>query len=236
MTLQQLRIELALFFQSRFPLPVFFGFTSGEIFSHRGPFVYVDHAYFDRGYDRMNFRVVLNGLHQTKVRYDLPDDRMRRFCPFPRPWGKGSKVIVIPVPPNHARFHGAEDWTDRTVETLKRHTDREIIVKHKSGPPLASVLGDAWAVVSHSSVAGVEAAYNGTPVFGPQTSPAHYVGEEELSQIESPATPEREAWLRTLSYSQFHLSEIKSGMAWEVLEALYSKDSLAQDERSGVPV
>jgi len=220
MNVKELKLRLALICQNHFPIPLYWGFESPAIFEAKPPFVYLDHAYFDRGYDKMNFRVVLNGIHQTKARYDLPGDRTKRFCPFPRPWRKGDKVIVIPAQPNPARLHGAKDWTDRTIETLKKHTDREIIVKDKPGPPLASLLGDAWAVVSHSSVAGVEAAYNGTPVFGPPCSPAYYVGEEELSEIESPATPDREAWLRTLSYSQWHLSEIVSGEAWATLEAM----------------
>jgi hypothetical protein len=234
MQLRELKLRLALTCQEHFPIPLYWGFESPAIYEAEPPFIYLDHAYFDRGYDKMNFRVILNGIHQTAVRHDLPDDRMLRFCPLPRPWKQGSKVIVIPVQPNPARLYGEEDWTDRTVETLKKHTDREIIVKDKASGPLAPLLHDAWAVVSHSSVAAVEAAYLGVPVFGPATSPAYYVGEEELSEIESPATPQRDAWLRTLSYSQFHLSEIRSGLAWEVIEAMYGDQHTdrAQDGHS----
>lgn len=221
---KQLKRDLREVAQAAFPLLTFWGFESEDVFRwflDKRKFVYCDHAYFDRGYDKMNFRVLLSKPHQNEIKHDLPDDRMRRFCAFPRPWKQGSKVYVIPIQPMMGKLYVQEDWTEKTVGELQRHTDREIVVKPKDGPPLADCLRDAWAVVGHSSVACVEAAYAGVPVFGPSTSPAYGVGEEDLSKIEEPATPDREHWLRTLSYSQFHLDEIRSGEAWAILRDVW---------------
>ena len=219
---RELKQRLREIAQACFPLITFWGFESEDVFRWKDRrYIFCDHAYFDRGYDKMNFRVIYSAPHQLKVRHDLPDDRMRRFCPFPRDWKQGSKVVVIPPPPMLARFYGAESWTAETVEALRKHTDREIVVKEKASGPLEGVLHEAWAVVSHSSVAAVEAAYRGVPVFGPETSPAYGVGLSDLSMIEAPDFPDREDWLRTLSYSQFSLDEITNGTARALLEEFW---------------
>jgi hypothetical protein len=220
----RLRKMISLVMQQTCPLPVYYGFDYidqlEELRRKKQRFIFMDHAYFDRGYDKANFRILAGVVHQNEL-LKAPGDRLARYCPFPRPWRQGSKIIVIPVPPMLERWHEAQTWTQETVARLQQHTDREIIVKEKSGPPLQSFLKDCWAVVSHSSVAAVEAAYHGVPVFGPPTSPAFQVGLEDLTRIEAPIFPDREPWLKTLSYSQFSMEEIKSGFAWAVMKELY---------------
>lgn len=206
--------------QETCPLPVYFGFDYlDQLLARRKagePFVFMDHAYFERGYDKLNFRVLYNRIHQTEIIPNLPRDRK----PAARAWKQGEKVFVIPVAPNCATWHEAHHWTADTVAELKKHTDREIVVKPKNAAPLFTMLDKAWAVVSHSSVAAVEAAQNGVPVFGPETSPAYPVGLSDLSKIETPAMPKRDEWLKTLSYSQYSLNEIRSGKAWAILKQL----------------
>jgi hypothetical protein len=214
--------------QETCPLPVYYGFDYlDQLLEKRKagePFVFMDHAYFERGYDKGNFRILLNAVHQTDVIPHLPSDRL----PQVKPWQekRGSKVYVIPVAPNLAAWHDAHHWTTDTVSELKKHTDREIIVKPKNGVPLKDLLHDAWAVVSHSSVAAVESAQNGVPVFGPQTSPAFFVGNQFLDKIEAPSMLLRDEWLKTLSYSQFSIDEIRSGFAWATLKDIYGADYL----------
>ena len=217
---RSLRLRLSLLMQETCPLPVFYGFDYlPELLRKREagePFVFMDHAYFDRGYDKGNFRVLYNCIHRTDVIPHLPHDR----TPQAHDWRQGGKVYVIPVAPNCAIWHKADSWTSDTVAELRKHTDREIVVKPKNGPPLRDLLHTAWAVVSHSSVAAVEAAQFGVPVFGPNTSPAFPVGLDDLSKIETPIKPPRKDWLKTLSYSQFSIAEIASGKAWATLKQL----------------
>ena len=221
--MRSIRLQLSLLMQETCPLPVYYGFDYlDQLLERRAkkePFVFMDHAYFERGYDKANFRILINQVHQTDVIPQLPRDRV----PQDKDWRetRGSKVYVIPVAPNLATWHDAHHWTSDTVAELKRHTDREIIVKPKNGIPLKDLLHTAWAVVSHSSVAGVEAAQHGIPVFGPSTSPAFFVGNQFLDKIETPSFPERKEWLKTLSYSQFTLAEIKSGKAWSILKDVH---------------
>jgi hypothetical protein len=211
--------------QKTCPLPVYFGFDYlDQLLEKRKagePFVFMDHAYFERGYDKGNFRILLGKVHQTDITEWVPEDRM----PACKDWKQGSKVYVIPIAPNLATWHDAHHWTTDTVAALKKHTDREIIVKPKNGIPLKDLLKDAWAVVSHSSVAAVEACQNGVPVFGPYESPAWCMGTH-LEQIEKPVFPQRTNWLKTLSYSQFSIDEIRSGFAWATLKDIYGADYL----------
>lgn len=220
--MRSIRLRLSLLMQETCPLPVYFGFDYLsdllKLRERKEPFVFMDHAYFERGYERQNFRVLLSSVHQTDVIPHLPSDRV----PPMEPWRekRGSKVYVIPVAPNLATWHDSHHWTTDTVAELRKHTDREIVVKPKNGTPLRDLLSSAWAVVSHSSVAGVEAAQHGVPVFGPSSSPAFYVGNQFLDKIETPSFSHRDEWLKTLSYSQFSLSEIRSGKAWAVLRQI----------------
>jgi hypothetical protein len=204
--------------QQRCPLPVYFGFDYIEdliALRDKGePFVFMDHAYFERGYEKRNFRILFNAIHQTGLRTDLPTDRLARYCPFPREWKKtGGKTYVIPIAPNHAIWHQDYGWTEKAAAQSGG------TVKPKSGPALGSLFADCGAVVAHSSVAAVEAAYHGIPVYGPRHSPAWHVGQEDLSG--PPVYPDRDHWLRTLSYSQFSLDEIKSGEAWAILRDVW---------------
>lgn len=215
-----LRLRISLLMQEKCPIPVYFGFDYlPELIQRREkgePFIFMDHAYFGRGYQNGNFRVLYQSIHRTNE-LDVPNDRRPEH---PKPWKQGDQIFVIPIAPNIAEWHGAHEWTTRTVKKLKQYTDRDIIVKPKQATPMANLLHRAWAVVAHSSVAAVEAAYFGVPVFGPKTSPAWPVSEPDLSKIETPRMPKRAKWLNTLGYSQFTLDEIASGKAWAVIKEI----------------
>ena len=110
-------------------------------------------------------------------------------------------------------WYKCQKWNRETEQELKKLYGRRVYVKPKDGNPLPK----ARAFVVHSSVAAVEAAQGGIPVFGPPTSPAHGIGQEDLTKIDSPIYPDRTNWVRTLTYSQFTLDEIKNGTAWAII-------------------
>jgi hypothetical protein len=208
--------------QIKAPIPVFFGFDELEAIKRlqqrAEPFLYVDHAYFDRGYERGNFRAALSTIHQTHV-YDLPDDRRKKFGVKLAPWREGNRIVFIPGPKNPLAFHDDSGWNDKAIDRLVELTDREIYVKDQKTKGLGDSIHKCWALVSHSSVAAVEAAMAGVPVICPPTSPAWPVGAP-LERIESPVRPDRDAWVNTLTYSQFSLDELRSGFAWETIKEL----------------
>jgi hypothetical protein len=198
--------------QKWFEEPVFFGFDFipqlRECIENNKPFIFVDHAYFNRGYGNANFRVIRSDIHQRKAKaVDRP-----RFPVEMKPWKQGSKILVFPPSDTIKATYGAHSWT---VDTVAGLADRPVIVKHKLDPkPLTEYLKDAYAVIGYGSVASVESVLAGVPaVAGPRcpcTSMGYHFNE----------LPDREAWVNTLTWSQFHISEIESGLCREVINGL----------------
>jgi len=194
------------------------------------PFIHLDHAYFKRGYrnppDTANFRVNYCHFHQTRLITGLPPDRADQWRKRVQPWKTDGASIIVIIPSDRiSGFLGEREWAKRVSQELRRYTSRPIIVKEK-GPGLDGYLKTAWAVVSLSSVSEVEAVLAGVPVFVGKHSPANQVGSGWIESIESPQYPDREDWLRTLSYSQFNGDEMASGKAWGILKELYGDHEL----------
>lgn len=213
--------------------PIFWGFdepTFGKVMKlmqERKPFLHLDHAYFKRGYEHGNVRVNFGHFHQTRL-LDVPEDRVTLARKRLEPWRKSGSHVVIVSPSERicrllSQLRGipgnSKDWCRMAESDVKRYTDRPVIVKDKGGSFLDAIR-NAWAVVSLSSVAEVEAVVHGVPVFVSQDSPA-YPMTGELKDIEKPSYPDRDIWLRTLSYSQFHLSELSDGTIKTTLERIY---------------
>lgn len=209
--------------QAHCPFKVFFGFDdvpgiraaldSGE------PFLFMDHAYFHRGYRHdANFRILYRAIHQTKV-LDVPGNRFKLFKVRLHEWRDSSgHIVFIPAPKRIEELFGK--WNEQTLAKIADVTDRPIKIKAKTDGSLADALHRSYGLVTHSSVAGVEAACLGFPVFGPETSPAYPVSAP-IDQIESPVKTDRVAWVNSLAYSQFTTEEIKKGVAWSIIKELY---------------
>jgi hypothetical protein len=189
-------------------------------------------VYWDRGYNRRIFTTWLpraesgsgyyrwsrNAFQMRSIR-DVPKDRWMALRTPVAPWSEAGKHIVIAKPSaTYDAFHRTGDWLDQTVETLKGHTDRPLVIREKlSETPLASDLVGAHALVTHQSNAAVEAVIMGCPVFVDQGSAAALVGLTDLSKIETPIYPDRKPWLCSLGYSQYSEEEITNGVMWRLL-------------------
>lgn len=130
-------------------------------------------------------------------------------------------------------------WLERTIKTIRRYSDRPIIVRGHPGDKEAkrylnvntttwslskneSILQDftnAWAVVMYNSTPGVAASIEGIPAFitdpNPEFSQAFAVGNYDLSKIESPELKDRQHWIERLSMCHWHLGEVSNGSAWK---------------------
>jgi hypothetical protein len=210
--------------QIQAPIRSFFGFDEIdeiEQFRETGePFLYIDHAYFNRGYEHGNFRLIYNTIHQTKV-FDYPDDRRKKFSVKLRDWQEftDGRIVFIPSPKNPMAFHKDETWNNDAIDILVSKTDRDIYVKEIKTKGLGDSIKKCFALVSHCSVAAVEAACHGVPVVCPEVSPAYHVGVG-LNDIEAPQRPDRNKWVNTLTYSQFTLEELRSGYAWDIIKEM----------------
>jgi hypothetical protein len=125
-----------------------------------------------------------------------------------------------------------EDWLTETVNTIKEHTDRPVEIRRRNKLRLdrltTNTLEDAlnddvFALVTFNSNAAVESVFQGIPVFVlAPVSAASPVGLRDLSKIETPYYPDKDklqAWGNHLAYGQFHISELKSGKAKDILES-----------------
>ena len=212
------RMKILAVLKKAFPeYPCFMGFDyvpeQKQCITNSVPFIYADHAYFNRGYEAGNFRVILSGIHQKTLKpFEKP-----RFRVEGSQWKTGEHILVFPPSRTITQTFDCADWLDETVRVLRKHTDRPIVIKQKQDGELKRFLVNAHAAVGYATVASVEAALSGVPVFSGPHCPATPVGLTDLTQIEKPITPDRSQWVATLTYSQFHLSEIENGFCREIL-------------------
>lgn len=197
--------------------------------------------YWDRGYARRVFatdlprgenggyyRWHIDGFQMADLR-DVPDDRWDALKIEVHDWRRdGTHILVADPSPTYCRFHRCEGWLGKTVETLKRLTKRRIVVRDKEmqrrasdrmpgGRRLWDDLVGAHCLVTHGSIAAVEAVIYGCPVFVDHSSAAALVGQTDLLKIEQPAYPDRCRWLNSLAYCQFNEEELVNGVLWRLI-------------------
>lgn len=188
--------------------------------------------YWDRGYTRRVFATWLPrgecggfyrwhlGSFQLQRIRDVPDDRWRKMEVPLLPWRKAGRHIVIAAPTRtYLRFHSYKGWIGDTIDALSRVTDRQLVIRDKeSKRPLQADLEGAHCLVTHGSIAAVESVILGCPVVVHPDSAAALVGLTDLSKIEHPVYPERQAWVNSLAYSQFSEEELVNGVLWRLLQ------------------
>lgn len=193
--------------------------------------------YWDRGYLRRVFATHLPNGNDMGIRMgyyrwhvnhfqmqaisDVPSDRwdFLRLDWYVRPWNRsGKRIVIADTLPDYWNLFADVDWAKRTAEYLRLYTDRPIFIRHKeSKVPLLQELADAHCLVTHGSIAAVESVVMGCPVFVDKMSAAALVGRTDFSQIESPVYPDREQWLHSLAYNQWHEGEMDNGTLWSML-------------------
>jgi hypothetical protein len=203
-------------------------------------FYYVDSGYFGNNPNPLNpqgwkvwHRIVKNNLQHGNI-VSRPDDRWKRFNIDLQKKRTGSKIIVAAPDEKPCKFYGIDQqqWITDTVNTIKKYSDRPVVVRQRSpnridriqSDPLGKVLlDDIHALVTFNSVAAVESVLLGVPAFA--LSPSHAaapVANRDLSLIETPYWPDQDklyAWACHLAYGQFHVSELQNGTAYRILNA-----------------
>ncbi len=189
-------------------------------------------VYWDRGYARRVFATWLprgdnggyyrwqrNAFQMDCIR-DVPNDRWNDLKMDVAPWHTvGRNIVIASTLSDYWQLHGCVNWVEETAAYLRSITDRPVIVRDKeSKVPLYDELANAHILVAHGSIAAVEAVIMGCPVCVHPSCAAALVGITDLSKIESPVYPERQAWLNSLAYSQFNEQELVDGTLWRLIE------------------
>lgn len=189
------------------------------------PFLHIDNGYVEpaRGGLIGYYRITYNGMSPVL----LPDAPPSRILRHKVPWRRGGNHVLIALPgAEYGQAIGLQmqPWIDASQRAVRRHTERQLIVRprvtHKA---LAVDLYRCWAVVTHSSNVAVDAVLNGIPVFVEPTNPAAPVGNLDLARLDSPAMPGRRPWFNSLMAQQYTIDEMRSGFAREFIGAVIAQ-------------
>jgi hypothetical protein len=202
-------------------------------------FYYVDSGYFGNERTVTNpagwkfwHRIVKNNLQHGEI-IPRPDDRFKQFGKKFAPWKKNGRNILIAAPDEKpCKFYGTtqQEWIQTTVETIKKYTDRPIVVRERAPKRIDRIAtdtlqtaldNDVFALVTFNSVAAIESVFHGIPAFTiAPSNAASPVALQDLSQIETPYYANSDklyAWGCHLAYGQFHVNELKNNTVWNII-------------------
>lgn len=204
----------------------------------------IDFFYMDSGYvgnypSRSNphgwkkwHRIVHNDVQHGKI-VDRPDDRWQRLD-YPIMSRKtGSHVLLVTPSEKPCKFYGIDrdKWVDETIRKIQQYTGRLIRVRDKQNrrsrmqDSIFDDLKNCHALVTYQSIAAVESVLFGVPAFTLAPTAADPVCDKDLSLIENPTrqdTDKIHKWAHHLAYGQFHVSELKDGTAYRMLQNDFS--------------
>ena len=207
-----------------------------QCWADKRPFRYMDSGYLGNrpGFKNPHgwkhwHRIVPNNLQHDSV-LKRPSDRWNRLGLEVANRRHGSKILIVAPDDKPCKFYNIEldTWLSKTVDTIKQHTDRPIIIRERNPSRtdrkinrVEKSLDDVHTVVTFNSIAGTEAVLAGVPVFAlAPSNAARPVSNTDLSQIDKPWFPDKDqvlAWAYHLAYGQFHIDEFKNGSAEKIL-------------------
>lgn len=160
-----------------------------------------------------------------------------------QPWKTDTKGSIL-ICTQHDKSHQwrsmppITNWVLNTIETLREHTDRRIILRPHPRCKLNGIqhefsnvalqnpehipgtyddfnlnLDNVYAVVNWSSNPATQAVLGGVPAFVGPESLAWDVSNPVLANIENPEKPNRQEWLNDLAHTEWSVPEIAQGIA-----------------------
>ena len=193
-------------------------------------FYFVDTGYFGNGRKKSFHRITKNDMQYLGPIKDRPIDRLAvtgwRFKKF----SPGRNILICPPSAKAMVTFDLDlaEWIAQTVETIKKHTDRPIIIREKQSRSVRvstdtmemALSKDVHCLVTFNSIAAVESIIYGKPAFTLGPNAAQHICHKDLSLIETPFIPTQEEvhrFLSPLSYCQFTEGEMRDGTAWRIL-------------------
>lgn len=192
-------------------------------------FYAIDTGYMQPGTKKEYHRVTKNGLQNLGPIVERPLDRVGRLNWKYRKFKKGSFVLVCPPSEKVMKFYGEDldKWMDKTLKEIKSYTDRDIIVRAKptrhervTNDTIWQAMEGAHCLVTYNSIAATEALLYGIPAIALAPNAASVLCNTRISQIEHLTIPTKEevtAFAAHLSYCQFTSFELRTGLAWDIL-------------------
>ena len=198
------------------------------------PFWFVDSGYTNFLTGKKTWhRLVVNDLHTVHNRdQGFPADRLDLLPCLPRPWRQdGEAILVVENSEYHHRQQGTtlESWRMDVLQKLKSHTDRAIVFRPKSTnrktrDNLYEHLchSDYYCVITDASAAAIEAVWAGIPIITLGRHISVPVARTGLHKINSLYRGPIGDWLCALTYSQWTLAEMQSGLAVKMIRRYHA--------------
>jgi len=196
-------------------------------------FYYIDTGYFGNGKKKTYHRVTRNDVQHFGPIIDRPDDRVPPDVGVTKFRRQGSKILIAPPSQKLLNLYSIhlDEWLARTQADIRKHTDREIVVRLKQSRSVRqntdtiqmALDDDVFCLVTFSSIAAVEALLHGKPAITLGPNAAAPLCSHSVSEIENPFVPDLDqvrALIRHLSYCQFTEAEMRDGTAWRILNGL----------------
>jgi hypothetical protein len=196
-------------------------------------FYAIDTGYFGNGKAKTVHRVTKNALQYLGPITDRDHDRARSFGYKFKKFTPGSKILLVPPSNKVMELFGQPDpetWVEQVTTELRKYTDRPIEVRLKplrservsTNTIQAALKNNVHCLVTYNSIAAVESLMEGKPAVVLGQNAASVVAETALQNIENPKRPnsdEMDAYMANLAYQQFTVTELRSGFAWETINA-----------------
>jgi len=207
---------------------------------HNRPVIVLEVGALNRG---TMWKVGLNGINRDA--YFAPkknnNERANMLGLKLKPWTYNEDGPIVICLQHNKSLQSAtmpphDKWLDNTLSTIRKRTDRLIIIRpHPRCPiPLFSDkyknvdvqypvknnttyddyefdMSDAYAVVSWSSNPAIQAILQGVPVFVGPSSLAYDVAQHSVKEINNPIRPDRTQWLNDLAHVEYSTHEIAAG-------------------------
>lgn len=193
-------------------------------------YFYIDTGYFGNGRKKIFHRITKNAMQNIGPIKRRPTDRLDATGVNPAKFTKGKNILLCPPSEKAMSCFGLvlDDWLTETIETIKKYTDRPIIVRTKpsrrdrvSSDSIEMALSkDIHCLVTFNSIAATEALLFGKPAFTLGPNAAQHLSLNNLAKIENPYIPTKDEiveWAAHLAYCQFSEIEMKNGTAWRIL-------------------
>lgn len=198
-------------------------------------FIAIDNGYFFRySLGKQYWRYTWN-IHQAVDYFECPSDRWDALNIPILPWkyNENGPIILCPSPENPSLYYGLRNWVNLTVAEIRKYTDREIIIRDKPKGVLTidafqDAIKDAYCVITHTSMAAVEAALFGIPIIVHPQSSAAMVGCTKLSDLNNLRYPDRQSWVNWLAYNQFSYADLRDGTAIRELLKRNAKQNICR--------
>lgn len=195
-------------------------------------FYYIDTGYFGNGKKKLYHRITKNDVQNFGPVIDRPSDRLDRTgITLKKIRNDGSKILLAPPSQKLLNLYDIdlETWLEHTLNDIKAHTDREVVIRRKQGRSVRvnddtiemALDQDVYCLITYSSIAAVEAILHGKPAITLGPNAAAAVCSTSISEIENircPSLDEIHAWARHLAYCQFTEAEMRDGTAWRILQ------------------